>query len=126
MLASTLDNSEEDVLKLNRTSLAARTRVGATIAATLFVAFSGTGCVVGGVYAYKANAASAALEQAKTLNADRLAEYEYYFARENLQKAMEEAAEASYGDAIVFADLAKESANRAIEQARAAHRGAGR
>jgi hypothetical protein len=85
-----------------------------------------TGCVVGGVYAYKANAAAAALEQAKTLNADRLAEYEYHFARENLQKAMEEAAEASYGDAIVFADLAKESAERAIEQSRAAHRGAGR
>lgn len=94
--------------------------------AAVLVATTNTGCIVGGVYAHKANAAAAALEQAKTLNADRLAEYEYYFAREHLQKAMEEAAEASYGDAILFADLAKEAANRAIEQARSAHRGAGR
>ena len=84
------------------------------------------GCAVGGVYAFKANAAAAAIEEAKTLNADKLAEYDYYYARENLQKAMEEAAEASYGDAIEFATIAKDSADRAIEQARSAHRGAGR
>ncbi|MBM4374618.1 MAG: DUF4398 domain-containing protein [Deltaproteobacteria bacterium] len=90
------------------------------------VSTTSTGCVVGSVYAFKANSAAAAIEEAKTLNADKLAEYDYYFARENLQKAMEEAAEASYGDAIEFADVAKASADRAIEQARSAHRGAGR
>lgn len=104
----------------------ARLRAGGVLVAALLAMTTSTGCVVGGVYAYKANAAAAAIEQAKTLNADRLAEYEYYFAREHLQKAMEEAAEASYGDAILFADLAKEAADRAIEQSRSAHRGAGR
>lgn len=103
-----------------------RVRAVTTLLAALFVTSTNTGCVVGGVYAYKANAAAAALEQAKTLNADRLAEYEYHFAREHLQKAMEEAAEASYGDAIRFADLAKEAAERAVEQARTAQRGEGR
>ena len=113
-------------MKPNRTSLSARSRVGATFAGAILALFAGPGCVVGGVYAYKANAAAASLEQAKTLGADRLAEYEYYFAREHLQKAMEEAAEASYGDAIFYADLAKDAADRAVEQARSAHRGAGR
>ncbi len=85
----------------------------------------GGGCV-GTVYAVKANGAASRLEQAKTLKADELAEFEYYFARENLLKAQEEAAEASYGDAIMFADLAAEYAEKAIELSRAAHRGSGR
>ena len=96
------------------------------ILAASLLSLSSSGCIVGSVYAYKANSAASALETAKTLGADRLAEYEFYFARENLQKAMEEAAEASYGDAITFADLAKEYADKAIEKAGAAHRGAGR
>ncbi len=85
-----------------------------------------SGCIVGGVYAYKANSAASALEHAKVLGADRLAEFEYHFANENLKKAMEEAAEASYGDAIVFADLALEFAEKAIVGAKAAHEGGGR
>jgi hypothetical protein len=97
-----------------------------TIALAAGLALSSSGCIVGSVYAYKANSAASALEQAKTLGADHLAEYEYFFARENLQKAMEEAAEASYGDAITFADIAKEYADKAIEKSGAAHRGAGR
>ena len=90
------------------------------------LAVTQSGCIVGSVYAYKANSAASALEQAKVLGADRLAEYEYWFAHENLQKAMEEAAEAEYGEGIIFADLAKEYADKAIEKSGAAHRGAGR
>ncbi|MSP23862.1 MAG: hypothetical protein EXR75_01600 [Myxococcales bacterium] len=90
------------------------------------VAATQGGCIVGGVYAYKANSAAASLEQAKVLGADRLAGFEYYFAEANLEKAMEEAAEASYGDAILFCDLANEFAEKAIVNAKAAHESGGR
>ena len=83
-----------------------------------------SGC--GLVYAVKASGASSSLEEAKTLGAEELAEYEYFYAKEMLQKASEEAAEASYGDAIKFADVADEYAEKAIELSRDAHRGAGR
>lgn len=86
---------------------------------------SSTGCV-GIVYAVKANGAASKLEQAKTLNADELAEYEYYYAKEMLLKAQEEAASASYGDAIDLADISEEYADKAIELSRDAHQGAGR
>ena len=85
---------------------------------------STTGC--GMVYSVKAAGASASLEEAKTLGAAELAEYEYYYAREMLEKASEEAAEANYGDAIDFADVAGEYADKAVELSRDAHRGAGR
>lgn len=78
------------------------------------------------MYAVKASSASSSLEQAKVLGAAELAEYEYYYAKEMLHKASEEAATASYGDAIEFADIAAEYAQRAVELSRDAHRGAGR
>lgn len=92
---------------------------------TGLLSLSSTGCV-GIVYAVKANAAASKLEQAKTLNADELAEYEYYYAKEMLLKAQEEAALASYGDAIELADISEDFADKAIELARDAHQGAGR
>ena len=58
-----------------------------------------SGCV-GTVYAVKANDAASKLEQAKVLGAANYCPYEYYFAKANLLKAQEEAAEAAYGDAI--------------------------
>ncbi len=97
--------------------------IGLVIAACL--GLSSTGCV-GIVYAVKANAAASKLEEAKTLNADELAEYEYYYAHEMLMKAQEEASTASYGDAIELADISEEYAEKAIEHARDAHSGAGR
>lgn len=84
-----------------------------------------SGCV-GTIYAVKAMNASSKLEQARTLGAAELAEYEYYFAKEHLLKAQEEAAQAEYGDAIEFAGIADEYAEKAIELSRDAHRGAGR
>jgi hypothetical protein len=84
-----------------------------------------SGCV-GTIYAVKATNASSKLEQARTLGAMELAEYEYYYAKEHLLKAQEEAAQAEYGDAIEFADVSEEYADKAIELSRDAHRGAGR
>jgi len=84
-----------------------------------------TGCV-GTVYAVKSLGAASSLEEAKVLGAPELAEYEYYYAHEMLDKAKEEAASASYGDAIDFADRAQEYAEKAIELSKGAHRGAGR
>jgi len=95
------------------------------MAASALLALASSGCV-GTVYAFKAASASSRLEQAKVLGAEELAEYEYYFAKEHLEKASEEAAQAEYGDAIEFADLAGEYADKAIELSRGAHRGAGR
>lgn len=89
------------------------------------LALAATGCV-GTVYAVKANSASATLEEARTIGAEQYAPFEYYYARSYLDKAMEEAAQAEYGDAIDFADVAEEYAEKAVELARAAHRGAGR
>jgi len=88
-------------------------------------AFSTTGCV-GTVYGVKALSASATLEEAKTLGADELAQYEYYYADAMLLKAQEEAAQANYGDAIEFADVAEEYAEKAVEHARSARREGGR
>ncbi len=95
------------------------------VALTIAFAIANTGCV-GIVYAVKANAAASKLEQARTLNADELAEYEYYYAKEMLLKAQEEAAAAAYGDAIELADISEDFADKAIELSRDAHQGAGR
>ncbi len=88
-------------------------------------AWAASGCV-GVIYAVKANSAAANLEEAKTLGGEETAEYEYYYAKAYLEKAMELAAEAEYGDAIVFAGIADDTAEKAVELAREAHRSAGR
>jgi hypothetical protein len=84
-----------------------------------------TGC--GGVYyAATINGATSKLEEARVLGADTLAPYEYYYAKEHLQEAQIEAAEASYSDAAHYAQTADEYAEKAVQLAQAAHRAAGR
>jgi hypothetical protein len=79
------------------------------------------GC--GGVhYAVVASAASSRLEEAKALGAEQFAPYEYYFAREHLQQAEVEAAEASYSDAVHLAQEADEHASSAIALTQKARR----
>lgn len=97
----------------------------AFLSALLVALSSMVGC--GGIY-YAAQASSAAskLEQAKEVGAEQRAPYEYYFAREHLDKAQDEASEGSYGDAADLAEIAEEYATKAISLARDAHRGAGR
>lgn len=97
----------------------------AQLTTAALIALFSSGCV-GTVYAVKANAAASKLETAKTLRADELAEFEYWYAHEHMFKAQEQAAEASYGDAIEYADIAEEYADKAIELSRDSHRGAGR
>jgi sulfur transfer complex TusBCD TusB component (DsrH family) len=78
------------------------------------------------LYAIQANSAASKLEEAQELGAEQYAPYEYFYAREHLQKAQSEAAEADYGDAVDLAETSEEYAEKAVRLAREAHRGAGR
>ncbi|MFI5298099.1 MAG: DUF4398 domain-containing protein [Polyangiales bacterium] len=83
------------------------------------------GC--GGVlYTAKINAVEAKVENAKELGAEASAPYEYYSARERVQKAKEEASRADYQDAVDLLDEAETFADKAVAQAGAVRRGAGR
>lgn len=78
------------------------------------------------LYAIQANSASSKLAEAKELGAEQFAPYEYYYAKEHLDKAQSEAADADYSDATDLAEVAEEYADKAIRLAREAHRGGGR
>jgi len=98
-----------------------------TLAVTLAL---GAALCLGGcghtIYAINVNSASAKLEEAHELGAELYAPYEYWFAVEHLDKAQTEASEGDYGDAIELAGIGEEYADKAIQLARDAHRGAGR
>src|ERR1041384_8522154 len=74
------------------------------------------------VYAIQANSASNALSEARELGAEKLAPYEYYYAKEHMEKAQSEAGDADYSDAINLAEEAEEFANKAIRLSREAQR----
>lgn len=97
----------------------------ATAAMVAAVALLSAGCG-GAIYAVQASGAASKLEEAKALGAEKYAPYEYYYAREHLMKASEEAAQADYGDAVELAEIAEESADKAIKLTRDSKRGAGR
>jgi hypothetical protein len=80
-----------------------------------------TGCG-GAHYLLSVSSASSRVEEAKAVGADQLAPYEYYYAREHLEQAQVEAAEASYSDAANLADEAEQYASKAIELAQSARR----
>lgn len=105
--------------------LAGCPRVAARGALCLLLVVSAGGCG-NTLYAIQANAAASKLAEARELGAEKYAPYEYYYAKEHLDKAMEEAAEADYGDATDLADVSEVYADKAIRLARDAHRGAGR
>ena len=54
------------------------------------------------------------LQSARDENARWYAPYEYYFAEAHLQQAREEAAQASYEDAIRYAKTARDFSDRAL------------
>jgi hypothetical protein len=84
------------------------------VAVSMLLALSSSGC--GSVYyAASVNAASARVEQARSVGAERHAPYEFYYAQEHLRQAQIEASEASYGDAVAFAETAEEFAQKAID-----------
>ena len=83
----------------------------------LFVA--SVACMAGcgnSLYALRANQAASKLEEARSAGAEQRAPYEYTLAKEHLDKAMSEAAEADYGDAYSLADSAYEYADQAVER----------
>lgn len=84
-----------------------------------------TGCG-GFFYGIYAGGATSKLEAAEQLGAEKYAPYEYTYAREHLQKAMEEAASANYGDAIDLVNEADKYADKAIVLSKQGHEGAGR
>ena len=100
-------------------------RRASALAGPFFALALATGCG-NTIYAIQANSASNALEEARELGAEKLAPYEYYYSKEHLEKAQEEAAEADYSDAINFAEESEEYANKAIKLTKEAQRGAGR
>jgi hypothetical protein len=98
---------------------------GRVVAMMIVVGMPLAGCG-GTLYAIQINGAASKVAQAKEIGADKLAPYEYYFAYEHLTKAISEASEADYSDAVDFANIAEEYADKAIKLARDARRGAGR
>jgi len=78
------------------------------------------------LYAVQVNAASSKLEEAHELGAEEYAPYEYWFALEHIDKAQVEASEGDYSDAVQLAEIGEQYAEKAIQLARDAHRGAGR
>ena len=95
-----------------------RTLLLAVGAGTL-LACSGCG---GAHYLLAVSSASSRVEEAKAVGADQLAPYEYYYAREHLEQAQVEAAEASYSDAANLAQEAEQYASKSIELAQSARR----
>lgn len=102
-----------------------RALAGYTVLVGALLSIAATGCG-NAIYAVQVSSASSSLEEARELRAEELAPFEYYMAVEHLQKARSEAAEADYGDAIVFAEVCEDYASKAVRISQEAHRSAGR
>ena len=90
-------------------SWAAAGRVGLA----LVVAASAVAC--GPVqYAAHIDAAAARLDEARDANARWYAPFDYYYAEAHLAQARREAAQASYEDAINYAEIAERYSQRAL------------
>jgi hypothetical protein len=104
--------------------LRASARLALPVLGALAAIAGSTGC--GSVYyAVTVSSASTRVEEARILGAETTAPYEYYYAREHLEQAQFEAAEASYSDAARYAETAEDYATKAVEIARVARRNAG-
>jgi len=78
------------------------------------------------LYTVNVMPASRVVEQAREAGAAEHAPYEYFYAEAHLKKAREEAAEASYQDAISHAQTAEEYGTKARDLARRRMREMGR
>lgn len=70
------------------------------------------------LYSFNAIPAAQVVEEAEQAGAAERAPYEYYLAREYLDKAREEASEANYQDAVELAERARELGENARDTAR--------
>lgn len=104
--------------------MAVRDVRGYLLAVTLCLGGTQAGCG-STYYAVSVNAAQSRLEQAREMGAESAAPYEYYYAREHLREAQIQAAEASYGDAAAYAEVAETYAQKAIDLIQASKRGEG-
>lgn len=91
--------------------------------ALVVVALCGCGPAI---YTINIMPAARAVEQAREAGAPEHAPYEYWYAHSHLRKAKEEAGEASYQDAIRYADIAEEHGVKALDIARRRLREMGR
>jgi hypothetical protein len=101
---------------------------GGLLSRGLALLFAAPLCVACGNawYAIQLSSASSKLAEARELGAEQYAPYEYYMAKEHLEKARTEASEADYGDATDLSEAAADYAEKAISLSRQAQRGAGR
>jgi hypothetical protein len=108
-------------------SEASRVRLARVVGTLSLAAFALTlGACGNTLYAIQVNAASSKLEEARELGAEEYAPYEYWFALQHIDKAQTEASEGDFSDAVKLAEIGEEYADKAIQLARDAHRGAGR
>ena len=108
---------------LTRTVHCARRALLITLGGAVCIAAIGCGNTL---YAIQVGSAANKVAEARELGAEKLAPYEYYYAKEHLEKAQEEASQADYSDAINLAEESEEFADKAIRLTKEAHRGAGR
>ena len=104
-------------IELPTSSSAARHTMRWASASLLSIVACLTGCG-NSLYALRSNAASSKLEEARSAGAEQRAPYEYTLAKEHLDKAMSEAAEADYGDAYTLANAAYDYADQAVQRCR--------
>ena len=104
-------------IELTTPSNAALRKTRIALALLLSVVACLTGCG-NSLYALRANAATSKLEEARNAGAEQRAPYEYTLAKEHLDKAMSEAAEADYGDAFSLANAAYDYADQAVQRCR--------
>jgi hypothetical protein len=111
-------------IEISYNSTAALRKALSFFAPLIAIALCATGCG-NSLYALRANAASNKLEEARNAGAEQRAPYEYTLAKEHLDKAMSEAAEADYGDAYTMADAAYDYADKAVERCKQSSANAG-
>lgn len=78
------------------------------------------------LYTYAIGDAAQLIEEARQAGAEQQSPYEYFLAREHLEKAREFAGEAEYQNALDMAAAAEDSARQARDIARRRQRESGR
>ncbi len=106
-------------IEISTPSYAALRKALSSFASLVAIAVCAVGCG-NSLYALRANAASSKLEEARSAGAEQRAPYEYTLAKEHLDKAMSEAAEADYGDAFTMANAAYDYADQAVQHCKVA------
>ena len=73
------------------------------------------------LFSGRVRSAEQALQEAREVDSNLYAPYEYYSALEFLNEAQDEAALGNYEEAIEYASMAREFAKRSVERGRGSH-----